>query len=304
MTGKPETWATFPVAPLGLLSEGLVAAVAGASVLKGNQPGDHLTEDEVQSNLVRTLIPHLPSPQLISERRKLRAVDADKSDSELPDVALWNLDRKSYWGIFEIKTLLKDAQGAMNNSIAALVGGVVGSTLTLVSSWISSATQKKIAAIHAEKEMAIHVSKIRSERLVDNVKYEREKLERLHKILSLIAFENSQTCSFIDSDGGLGVTEFWKRYRENCIRMDEASAIIDMHYPELAESMRKIYSQANVFWGSQEGVLRTDIKTASDVWQMNLSHVLDAAQVVNEHVSRVQHKIRSRSKDLIQSLEP
>ena len=104
--GSSDEWVTFPVAPLQILGAGMANAVAGANALKGQTSDSHLTEDEVQSQFVRILLPHLPSPELITERKKLTLHQSEKFDRELPDVTIWNIDRKSYWGIFEIKTLL------------------------------------------------------------------------------------------------------------------------------------------------------------------------------------------------------
>ncbi|WP_174363285.1 hypothetical protein [uncultured Caballeronia sp.] len=182
----------------------------------------------------------------------------------------------------------------MDNAFAVLIGVIAASVGTLISSAISSWTQTRVAKIGAEKDISVHISKLLDARLVSEAASERAKLEQLHLILSRIAFENSQTCSFIDSASGLELNAFRQRYRDNCIRMDEASAIVDMHYPELYEWLNKIQNQTNMFWGYQEGVLETDNKNNPEGWQMNMSKVLTASHEVNKNVYHVQRQIRDR----------
>ncbi len=56
------------------------------------------------------------------------------------------------------------------------------------------------------------------------------------------------------------LSSFRKRYLENCDRLHIAEAIAALYYPEMTEKIKEVYGQSNIFWGSQEGVLRTDIK--------------------------------------------
>lgn len=191
----------------------------------------------------------------------------------------------------------------MDNSLAALVGGVVGSSLTLLSSWILSVTQRRVAAINAEKDLTIHSNKILADRLTAEVAFQRDKLERLHCILSRIAFENSQTTSIMDSSDELEPRVFRQRYRDNTLLMHEAKAIIDMHFPLLSEPMNHLYAGANLFWGHQEGVLRINIKENRGGWTACLEKVKEAADKINFNVFHMQSEIAHRAGALSRSLE-
>ena len=89
---------------------------------------------------------------------------------------------------------------------------------------------------------------------------QRINLEKLHTILSTISFENSQTMSYIQSSSKMPLQEYRKPYFENCQRLHEALAISEIHFPEMRESINTVYGRSNVFWGRQEGILRTNVR--------------------------------------------
>ena len=117
-----------------------------------------------------------------------------------------------------------------------------------------------------------------------------------------IGGENSQTMSYMQSDEGLSIADFRKRYLENCERLHEALAIVDIHYPKMSGSLREIYGKSNVFWGYQENLLRTDIKTNPSGWQAILSEVLKAGEAIGTRTRQLQEDIADRAKALSGSL--
>lgn len=123
-------------------------------------------------------------------------------------------------------------------------------------------------------------------------------MEDLHIILSKIDLENSQTMSYIQTDSNLELAKFRERYLDNCECLHKAEAIVDLYYPEMSDTMRRICGQSNVFWGYQEGVLRTDIKTNEIGYQFNLSKVIEAGDEISSLVSDLQNKILHRGKEL------
>lgn len=96
--------------------------------------------------------------------------------------------------------------------------------------------------------------------------------------------------------------EFRTRYIENCSRLHEARAIVDIYYPEMSDSVRDIYGQSNIFWGYQEGVLRTDIKENKLGYESNLSSVLKAGEEIAGDVRQLQYNITQRSEELNKAL--
>jgi hypothetical protein len=139
----------------------------------------------------------------------------------------------------------------------------------------------------------LQAERLFDDRLKSEVSLEREKLERLHKILSVISFENSQTMSYIQSSH-TDIKDFRKRYIENCGRLNDAAAIAALYFPEMSESIREIYGQSNLFWGYQESVIRIDTDRNEQGWNTNLSKVLDAGTVIYKHVELLQSNISIR----------
>lgn len=146
----------------------------------------------------------------------------------------------------------------MNNTMAALMGGVLGSAIGIISAWISANAMKRAAQVQADKDIRIQRDKSVDARVTAEAAHRRIKLEELHVIVSRVAWENSQTVSCLDQAEKLDVNEFRKRYKELCSLMFSASAIVDMYYPSMSTQMTAIVGKANLFWGSHDALLQTD----------------------------------------------
>ena len=182
------------------------------------------------------------------------------------------------------------------------LGALVGALAAYITARITGRNQLKIAEISANKDLQLQEDRLLDDRIKSEVNLEREKLALLHVILSKIALENSQTMSYIQSNSKVSLTEYRDRYIDNCARLHEAQAISDIYYPEMSESLGTIYGQTNMFWGRQEGVLRTDIKEKEDVWSAHLQEALKASQKISSHVQQLQRKISERSQELNKAL--
>ena len=190
----------------------------------------------------------------------------------------------------------------MPKEVYIFLGALVTALLGILVAICTSGVQLKIAKDNSEKDIRLQSDRLADERLKNEVALERDKLEKLHKTLSVISFENSQTMSYIQSSE-TELSDFRKRYIENCDRLHDALAITDLYYPDMSEPIREIFGQANCFWGYQEGVIQIDIKTNEQGWQSNLSKVLDAGGVINKHVKSLQYKIAERGKELNKALQ-
>ena len=190
----------------------------------------------------------------------------------------------------------------MPKEMYIFLGAVVGALAAYVTARITGRNQIKIAEISARKDIELQKDRLLDERTKFEVKLEREKLEILHMILSKISLENSQTMSYIQSDSDISLSEYRARYLENCARLHEAQAISDIYYPQMSESLGCIYGQTNVFWGSQEKVLRTDIKENKKIYSSCLQKVLKASEKISNQVKTLQFKITERSQELNEAL--
>lgn len=190
----------------------------------------------------------------------------------------------------------------MPKEMYIFLGGVVGALAAYITARITGRNQIRIAEIGAQKDIQLQEDRLLDERIKSEVKLEREKLETLHMILSKISLENSQTMSYIQSDSNMLVSEYRARYLENCARLHEAQAISDIYYPQMSEALGHIYGQTNIFWGSQEGVLLTDIKENNEGWNNHLQEALKASKEISTQVNSLQGKITKRSEELNNAL--
>lgn len=189
----------------------------------------------------------------------------------------------------------------MPKEIFILLGAVFTALVGFLAARFTSGVQLRIARENSEKDLKLQSDRLLDERVRAEVALEREKLEKLHKILSIISFENSQTMSYIQSSD-TELSSFRQRYIENCDRLHDALAISDLYYPKMSESIRKIFGESNCFWGYQEGVIKIDIKENEQGWQSNLAKVLDAGNEIYKHVKSLQYQIAERGKELNKAL--
>lgn len=186
--------------------------------------------------------------------------------------------------------------------VYALLGVIVAAVIGYAAARLTSGVQLKIARENSKKDLKLQSDRLLDERLKNEVSLEREKLEKLHKILSAISFENSQTMSYIQSSN-TELSDFRRRYIDNCDRLHDALAITDLYYPAMSDAVREIFGQANCFWGYQEGVIQIDFKKNEQGWSSNLSKVIGAGDEINKRVKKLQYQIAERGKELNKELQ-
>ena len=197
------------------------------------------------------------------------------------------------------KLAVKCKKGSeMEKELYILVSVLLGAIAAYVTARVTSSNQLKIATISSDKELSIQKNIFREERLKSEVSLGRTKLEELHIILSQVNLENSQTVSYIQSDGKMSLSSFRQRYLESCDRLHIAGAIASLYYPEMTERIEEVYGQTNIFWGFQERILSADIKENKSSWQASLQEISGASEKISKRVSILQDEITQRGKIL------
>ena len=182
--------------------------------------------------------------------------------------------------------------------LATLAGAVVA----FAAATIAARSQQSVAKLSADKDLTLQRERQRDERFKTELGAEREHLLALHRTLSQISFENSQTTSFMQSDANMPIAEFRSRYLENCGRLHDAMAIAAVHYPAMLDELEKIDGEANIFWGYQENVLRTDFKLNPELGRINLAKVLDAGRAIALSVASLKALIAERGRVLARAV--
>lgn len=190
----------------------------------------------------------------------------------------------------------------MSNELYILAGATVGAFAAYITAKITTGVQMNIARLNADKDITLQRDRLNEDRLKNEIFIERGKLEVLHRILSRIALENSQTMSYMQSDANLPIEDFRTRYLENCERLHEAMGIADIYYPKMGRKLREIFAQSNIFWGNQENLLRTDITSNRDSWNSLLGVVLEASKAIGSRTDQLQDEIADRAKKLSESI--
>ncbi|WP_123295071.1 hypothetical protein [Vibrio crassostreae] len=192
----------------------------------------------------------------------------------------------------------------MEKEMYIFFGAIGAALISYFGQSLNSRNQLKIAEKNLEQHLQLQDEKMAGERLVKEVELEREKLEQLHVVLSLVAFENSQTMSYMQSGSETSLDKFRARYIDNTVRLHEAEAIAEIYYPEMLEHLKVIYSEANKFWGYQEQLIQTDIKENRSGWESALYKVQDSGTKIYSHVKDLKSDIAMRGKLLKQEMLP
>jgi hypothetical protein len=191
----------------------------------------------------------------------------------------------------------------MQNEIYIVAGAVVTALAAFVTAKITTGIQLDIARLNAEKDVKLQKDRLCDDRLRNELVLEREKLDVLHRTLSRIQLENSQTMSYFQSQSNMDVESFRVRYLDNCERFHESMAIVDIYYPNMREDLYHIYGQMNIFWGNQENLLRTDIKVNPDGWGSLLLKVLDAGEEIGKRTRNLKGEIADRARKLKEKID-
>lgn len=189
----------------------------------------------------------------------------------------------------------------MTKETYLLLGAVITAVVGFLAARYTSGVQLRIAQDRSNKDLLLQEQRMRDERQRSETALERAKLETLHKILSTISLENSQTMSFFQSSG-FEVTNFRRRYLDNCDRLHEGLAIADLYYPDMSSSIKEIYGQTNIFWGSQEALIQADIKANKPAWDSHLQDVLTAGNLIQTQVEKLHLSIADRGRAIRQNL--
>lgn len=151
--------------------------------------------------------------------------------------------------------------------VIILYGAVITVLIGFLASWLGSRAQVKTALINAEKEIQLQKTNIHAARIEKDSEIKFKELEKMYAILSKIALENSLTIRYMQSTSKLNVDEFRDKYLSNCKALHEIQAMIAIRFPSMLEETNKIYGEANIYWGNQENLLRTDIKNDPKTYQ-------------------------------------
>ena len=191
----------------------------------------------------------------------------------------------------------------MEKELYLLLGAGIGAVAAYITAKVTTKGQLNIAKLNTDKDIKLQSDRLKDDRLRNEISIERNKLDVLHRTLSRIALENSQTMSYMQSEANLSIADFRTRFLENCERLHEAMAIVDIYYPQMSDALKQVYAQSNIFWGHQENLLRTDIKTNPKSWSDTLTVVLKAGNDIEIKSSDLKYDISERSKTLTSSLE-
>ncbi len=179
-------------------------------------------------------------------------------------------------------------------------GAVITAFVALIVAQFNGSTQFKIAMQNSQKDIQLQTDRLAEERLKNEVALQREKLEKLHKILSNIAFENSLTMSFLHLEE-FNVSNFRKKFIENCDKLNEALAITDLYSPDLSEDVRVIFGKANLFWGHQDIAMQPENKAKEQPILIN--EVRLAGIEINKRVEFLQNQIAEKGKALEKKMQ-
>ncbi|WAR44942.1 hypothetical protein [Methylomonas rapida] len=186
--------------------------------------------------------------------------------------------------------------------IIILYGAAITVSVGFLTAWLNSRAQVNTAKITAEKDKQLQLNEIYFRSVEKEVETKLSELEKMYETLLCIELENSKTMSYMQSSNSLDIEEFRSRYISNCKKLHEIQAKIAIRFPRMIEETNKIYSQANVFWGNQENLLRTDIKNNPERYQSLCDKIHEVSYVISDLTSSLKSKIVEEAEFIQQRL--
>ncbi|MFL9676066.1 hypothetical protein ACXUPC_10540 [Pseudomonas marginalis] len=109
-----------------------------------------------------------------------------------------------------------------------------------------------------QSELQLHSDSLRLEYEADRQcqQTRQQQLLNLHKAISKAERAFSITSQSILHEARMPVGDFNELYLDCCSELDEARAIADLFFPEVAEPLQKMYAEMNMYWGNMTEMLR------------------------------------------------
>ena len=180
---------------------------------------------------------------------------------------------------------------AIDAATAGLLGGLVGSVVSLVSNFFAASTQKYVAERNAKNSIQVQKIELINSRYKEDLEYNRDQIKNLHKILSWIGNQYNITSHYIDQKRKQTPEEHDMHYRKICEQLDEAKAIIDMNFKKLASDMKEICDQANIYWGYRRHFLVPYEKKDEQFLMMCEGNVQKASGKIHGRIVNIQRAI-------------
>ncbi|MBD7979010.1 hypothetical protein [Serpens gallinarum] len=173
---------------------------------------------------------------------------------------------------------------------------MISSLSGLLGVFLANHYQIKRQRLEAEHKEKIEIEKYQRETKERTKELIRSKLEVAHQIASRIAFENSQTSSYMASEM-LSIDDFHKRYQENQLELEKLVMIIGIYFPSLNEEASILIGKTNVFWGYQMNYMATGAHNS-----MAVGEILKASEAIAKTTKVMKKEMENIAKKLEMSI--
>lgn len=183
-------------------------------------------------------------------------------------------------------------ESAIFSSVVAAASALLGVAIT---SFFQLRKQKNDQRFQSELEIYKRKTEIIENDRIKSL----ERIEKAHRLLSLIAREFSITKLEIDWHAEIADSEYSVQYLELCLKADELRVVADIYEVSLSEEVKELYGKMNIYWGSFKIILyRTTqgdkIDTISRSTSFQNAH--EAARSIEKKASNLKVKLADISK--------
>ncbi|WP_162730872.1 hypothetical protein [Achromobacter xylosoxidans] len=138
---------------------------------------------------------------------------------------------------------------------STILAAIVAGASALLGVALTAYAQSRSQVIERNTRLALDRERRRSEWLDADRAEALARLERAHRLVSIIDRECSATILNIQWSAGTTAAEYNQRYLALCAEVDELRSIADLYEPDLMNDVDAIYGQMNMFWGSHKNIL-------------------------------------------------
>jgi hypothetical protein len=183
---------------------------------------------------------------------------------------------------------------AIPKEMYLLIGTVLGSGVTMVTTLINTRAQERIARETRQQQYELEALKLRAQVGQEARLHLRSKMEEAHQLLSKIAAENSQTESYITLERGMTKAEYHARYQQQQVELQRLQMLVALYFPTLRELTDDLPGLTNQFWGQQQHLIYQEMEGKVPVG-VNTTQVelIGIARQIKERIWMAQGQLRT-----------
>lgn len=164
--------------------------------------------------------------------------------------------------------------------ISGLIGVVLGAGITGACAYLvaraTAHAQERTVVLRAQADFQLQAERLADAAVSSELALRRIKLEELHVFLSEVRAQCSQTQAQLDHQMSCTLEDHTARWTALLARLNQATAIVTIYFPNLSESMSNIAGNIDCFNWEHRAFLQTghESQTDNERWRRRYQEII------------------------------